>query len=205
VMLEGELAAAVERLRDPEARAIASQRARSLMPESHARDAAAELLRLILPPQDVDAATKIVTGDVPTEREALESYLHLLRALSGGEPDPRHQALALSVARATAVIPANFAPRVIELVCRKLAAATPDERAHALIKLTAAFAPFADWNGAAILLSVLQTERQLPPAALVDRLCTFLSGLHGRGVDLYRGVAELSKAPSEPGTNEAIL
>ena len=199
------LRSGVDRFRDPATRSEASNAARALMPESHARDAAAELLRLVLTPSEVDAARAIVTDDAPMDRHALESYLVLLRALSGGEADPRHRALAVTVSRALERVPPAFAPRIIELVSRKLSAATADERGHALIALTDAFAPFADWNGAAILLSVLQTERQLPPSTFVARLCAFLGALHQRGGDLYRGVAELSRATTEPGTNEPIL
>jgi predicted glycosyltransferase len=184
----------------------ASAAARALMPESHARDAAAELLRLVLPPHEVDLAESIVTDDVLSRARSLEGFLHLLRALSG-DLDARHTALALDVADAMAHVPTQHATRIVDLLTRKLATATAEDRARALIAVTEAFAPFHDWNGAAILLSVLQTERQLPPQTLVARLIKFLTTLHAAGSDLYRGVAELSRASAaaEPGTNEALL
>lgn len=185
----------------------ASAAARALMPSSHARDAAAELLRLVLSPQEVDAAESIVTDEVLSSGAPLDGYLQLLRALSGGEPDARNSKLTLEVALALKVIPAQFSGRIVDLVTRKLATATAEDRAYALTELTDAFTPFADWNGAAILLSVLQTERQLPPKTFVAQLKTFLTKLAASGGDLYRGVGELSRASAaaEPGTNEAIL
>ncbi len=201
----------VESLREGVARLRAlhgaSAAASALMPESHARDAAAELLRLVLPSHEVDAAEAIVTNDVLTAAPSLEGFLHLLRALSGGELDARNGPLALEVAESMSAVPPQYATRIVDLLTRKLATATPAERAHALQSVTEAFAPFADWNGAAILLSVLQTERQLAPRTFVARLCTFLTTLNAAGSDLYRGVAELSRASAtaEPGTNEAIL
>lgn len=199
--------AAVDALRDPVARADASAAARALVPASHARDAAAELLRLILPPHEVEAAEDVVSDEVLARvgSDGLERFLGLLRAI--GEGSARDVPLALSVHAALASVPVAQATRLVEIVTRKLAHAPPDERARAIVALIEAFAPFADWQGATILLGLLQTERQLPASALVQRLTELLASLRARGEDLYRGVAELSRAnaSAEPGTNEPLL
>jgi UDP-N-acetylglucosamine--N-acetylmuramyl-(pentapeptide) pyrophosphoryl-undecaprenol N-acetylglucosamine transferase len=197
------------RFRDRDAREAASNAARSLVPASNAREAAAEMLRLVLNPHEVDAAEEIVTDEVLANAPSLDALLQVLRTLCGGEATARHVPSALAVSRALdrAAVPPTHQLRIVELVTRKLAAATPDERAGAICSLIESFRPFADWNGAAILLSVLQTERQLAPTALVDRLSGFLTNLHARRGDLYQGVGELSRASAgaEPGTNEALL
>lgn len=200
--------AAVDAYRDRLVRANASQAAKALVPESHARDAAAELLRLVLPPHEVEAAEELVSDEVlAATGPRLDAFLALLRTLAGGESTTRELPAALAVFRALEGLPEPQSTRFVELVVRKLPNASPDERAHAVGALVAAFAPFADWQGALILLGLLSSERQLGAAALVARLSGFLAGLRGRGSDLYAGIAELSRATAaaEPGTNDALL
>ncbi len=197
------------RFRDKSARESAANAARSLVPASHARDAAAEMLRLVLSPHEVDAAEEIVTDEVLASAPSLDALLSIMRTLCNGEATARFVGAALDVSRAldTAGVPATHQHRIVDLVARKLPTATPDERAVAIRALIDSFQPFSDWNGAAILLSVLQTERQLAPSALVDRLGRFLASLRARGGDLYQGVGDLSRASAtaEPGTNDTIL
>jgi len=195
------------RFRDRGARDAASNAARALVPASRARDAAAEMLRLVLAPHEVDAAEEIVTDEVLASAPSLDALLQVLRTLCNGEARANYVDDALRVTRALEGVPASHQQRIVELVARKLANATPDERASATCALLDCFRPFADWNGAAILLSVLQTERQLAAKALVDRLSRFLANLRARNADLYRGVADLSRASAaaEPGTNDALL
>lgn len=200
--------AAVERFRDPLVRANASAAARSLVPESHAREAAAEMLRLVLPPHEVEAAEDLVSDEVlAATGPRLDAFLGLLRTLSGGESTTREVPTALSVFAALSNLPEPQATRFVELVVRKLPTATPAERARAIAALLEAFAPFADFQGALILLGLLQTERQLGAEALVTRLGAFLGGLRARGADLYAGIADLSRATTaaEPGTNDSLL
>lgn len=200
--------AAVERFRDPLVRANASAAARALIPESHARDAAAEMLRLVLPPHEVEAAEELVSDDVlAATGPRLDAFLSLLRTLSGGEATTRDVPAALSVFSSLSPVPEPQASRFVELIVRKLPTATPGERAQAIDALLAAFAPFADWQGAVILLGLLQTERQLGATKLIARLGEFLSGLHARRADLYAGIADLSRATAsaEPGTNDSLL
>lgn len=200
--------AAVDDLRDPAVRAQASAAARALVPESHARDAAAEMLRLVLPPHEVEAAELLVTDEVVTVAGArLDAFFALLRLLSGDEPTARDVPTALALHRKVARLPEAQATRFCELVVRKLPTATAAERAEAIDGLIDAFTPFADWQGAGILLGQLSTERQLGPTRLVARLREFLAALSARGADLYAGVAELSRATAaaEPGSNDALL
>jgi len=200
--------AAVDRFRDPIVRTNASQAARALVPQSHARDAAAEMLRLVLPPHEVEAAEELVSDEVLAQTgPRLDAFLALLRTLSGGEATTRELPAALSVFSALAKVPEPQATRFVELVVRKLPTATPAERAKAIGALLEAFAPFADWQGAVILLGLLQTERQLGASSLIARLTDFLSRLAARRADLYAGIADLSRANSaaEPGTNDSLL
>jgi hypothetical protein len=199
---------AVDRFREPSVRAAAAEAARRLVPASHARDAAAELLRLVLPPHEVEAAEELVTDDVLSRTgPRLDAFLALLRALSGGEATARDVPPALAALDGIARVPEPQQTRFVELVVRKLPYATADERAWALGALVDAFTPFADWQGAVILLGLLSTERQLGANGLVQRLASFLQGLRARGADLYGGIADLSRATAaaEPGTNEALF
>jgi predicted glycosyltransferase len=195
--------AAIDRHRDPAVRAAASDAARSLVPRSHARDAAAELLRLVLPGHEVDAAEDLVTDELlAATGPRIDAYLALLRALAGGGDLRGESTVAIEAFDALGTLPGTSADRFVELVVRKLPAATIAERAQAIVALVAAFRPFGDWAGALILLA--QVERQAGARAFVGKLVPFLSRLRERGADLYAGIAELARgaATAEPAAVE---
>jgi predicted glycosyltransferase len=203
------LRAAVERLRQPEARAAASEAARLLVPRSHARDAAAELLRLVLPPAAVDAAEEAVgdallhaARDLDLDLDPFFDVMHALSpaAVEGAPAAPSSPKaasdLTVELLRAAAElgVPPLSAARVSAAFSRRLAQATPAERAAASRRLLGALAPFHDWPGATTLLKLLGTERRLGADALAGELGRLLAALGERGADLYRGVALLAAA-----------
>lgn len=199
--------AAVETFRDPAARARAAEAARALAPRNHARDAAAELLRLVLPPAAVEAAEEAVSDALLAAAGELEldfeTFLEVQDAL---DPRPRAEldpeAAAEASERAVALLrtiraggaPVPAALRVVGPLLRKLPRADVAARAEAASAALEAFAPFGDWSGAAMVVRAFQTEKELPAAELAAALAAFLARLHARGEDLYRGLAILAEA-----------
>ncbi len=214
------LRAAVERLLEPATRSAAAEAARALAPRSHARDAAAELLRLVIPPSAVDAAEEAVGDEVlRAMRETaleLDPFVEIMHALSPSMPEGTSEpprvvsALAVEILRAASGlgVPPLQATRVVVTFARRLATATPTERAAASRRLLGDLAPFHDWPGAVTLLKLLGTERRLGAEALAGELGRLLAALAGRGEDLYRGVALLAAAQgphAEPPPNAELL
>lgn len=199
------LRAAVRRLLEPEAHANASHAARALVPRSHARDAAAELLRLVLSPSAVDAAEDAIGDGVLRAAVDLEMgeapLVELMHALSppndGASPraaEASELALALVRAAASSGAPPLAAARVATGFVRRLPLATPAERARAAEALLVALAPFDDWPGALTLVKQLGTERRMGAAELSSELGALLADVRAAGGDLYRAVAQLAAA-----------
>lgn len=200
--------AAVERFRDPDARARASAAGRALVPTSHARDAAAELLRLVVPAHEVDAVEELLDDEVLRRAEDFELFATVARALAGSElPNARDRDAALDLSERLRAVPREQALRIVEILCRKLGASPPRERAIAIGTVIEALAPFADWSGAAIVVGMLQSERQLAAPDVARRFATWLGEVRAAGHDLYRAIADLSRASAHadaPG-NDALL
>jgi hypothetical protein len=210
---------AVGRWRDDDARAAASAAARALVPKNHARDLAADLLRLVLPAAQVDAAEEAVDdGLLGAAHELglqLDPFLELARCLApeeqGGVDDAgRAMHLAVDLLRFVAArgIPVSAVVRVAAALTRKLPMGTVDERAAACRSLIEELAVFDDWAGAATLMKVFGVERRLSATGFAGELAAFLAALRGRGEDLYRGIAYLSGAQgvgAELPTNQELL
>jgi UDP-N-acetylglucosamine--N-acetylmuramyl-(pentapeptide) pyrophosphoryl-undecaprenol N-acetylglucosamine transferase len=200
------LVAAVERFLDPEARARASSAARALVPRGHGRDAAAELLRLVLPPAAVDAAEDAITDDLLTATAELgvaqETFTDVMHALAPPSDGPaRRDAasasdLAIGLVRAASALgaPPTCAALVASALGRRVAKASVSERAAATRRVLTALAPFGDWTAASTFLRLLRAERRLDAAALAAELERFLGALAAGGYDLYGGVGLLSSA-----------
>ncbi len=187
--------AAVDRFREPLVRARASRAARDLVPTSHARDAAAELLRLVVPAHEVDAVEAIVDDEVLRRADDFELFALVARALAAGAlPDPRDTAPALDLAERLRALPREQALRIVEVLCRKLPGAPVAERAAAIGTIVDALAPFSDWTGAAIGAGMLQSDRRLEAQAIAERFAGFLGAVHARGRDLSQAIAELSRS-----------
>lgn len=216
-----ELPAALAGYRDPAARAAASTAARGLVPRSCARDAAAELLSLVLDEAEVDAARQAIGDEVlSASRElglGLEAIVDVMGALAPADatraprrrraPPAEISALAVELLRDAAArgVPAGAALRVIPAVCRKLAAATPAERAAGARRILAGLAGFADWSSATTLVRLLGAERELSPEALAGEIDQFLDELRRRGQDLTRAITLMSAASGDAASNRELL
>jgi predicted glycosyltransferase len=197
-------------------REAASRSALALVPRNHARTAAAAMLRLVLPPADVDAAEAALSDDVLAKCHqgslALEQALELASALepekSGRESAAGSAALATDLALEwhTQGLPFDPVLRVVLPLGRKLVRASASERAEASRRVVAALAPFADWSGAAMLVRALASEKELTAVALSALLERFAAGLRASGEDLYDGLERIARVQArEPDAPNATL
>jgi predicted glycosyltransferase len=216
-----ELPAALAAYRDPAARARAAAAARALVPRGCARDAAAELLALVLDEAEVEAARQAISDEVlGATRElglSLEAVVDVMGALAppdGGRAPRRKRtppgelsALAVELLREVTArgVPSGAALRVIPLLCRKLGAATPAERAACVRRTLGGLAPFDDWSSAATLMKLLGAERELAAEALAGELDLFLDELRRRGQDLSRGISLISALSGDAASNRELL
>jgi predicted glycosyltransferase len=191
-------------LRDPTVREARTAAARSLAPRNGARRAAAELLRLVLPASEVEAAEEAIGDDALTTARQLgvplATMIDVIQLLEDG--GRRHEepgevaALATTLLREAAGhgLPLPVAMRLWSTLARKLPRARAGERAEALRQVIAALAPFGDWAGAATLVKLVVAEKQLPAAAFAAEMGGFLGRLRERNASLYAGVELLSRA-----------
>jgi predicted glycosyltransferase len=161
-----QLVEAVSRFRDPSANEAARVAARAIAPRNHARDAAAELLRLVCAPSDVDRAEAAVT-DAMLELAAgasadVESLIQIAHALDGdGGNATRERDLAALGKSSAAVISSakacgasdDVALRLAQALERRTPGSTAPERADALVAVIEACGPFEDWEAAGALVS----------------------------------------------------
>lgn len=201
------IASALAQLRSPDVRAQAQAAAQKVGGKNSARIAAAALLGLVLPADQVEAAEAAVTEDllgyVRAEDTSLATFVEVMAALS---PTPLSSlradvarelgqaALALYQAARKSGVPDAALLRFLKLVVPKLGQGDACERAHAVGQFLAGLSEFRDWPGALALSRILQSERQESPAMVASELLAFLSALRRRGEDLYRGIAYLSQA-----------
>jgi predicted glycosyltransferase len=219
------LPAALAPWRDPAVRATAGNAARNLIPGNGARTAAAELLRLLIPAAEVETAEALIGDDflrVPIELGVPESLLFDLAHALGQPTGPGPGAGAhpsLPEARGLLTDPAAVGQGVVELVrevihlglpvepairagiflVRRLPTATIRERRDGIRRLFEAAGPFADWAGTLAMLKTFGNERS-DPESFVTELGLFLTDLHKKGEDLYRGISYLVEG-SEPGNS----
>lgn len=185
----------------------ASAAARALVPENRARVAAAELLRLVLPSAQVDAAEEAISDRLLESARGLaldvEPFVETMRFLGDGDA-ARTSDLAITLLRrfvADHRVAPPIALKVLGLLSRKLDG-TPKERADAAIAIVDAFARFGDWAGAMALLKTFGTERELTASAFARHLVAFLAPLD----DLYAGIARITAAQNAGAeTNLALL
>jgi predicted glycosyltransferase len=213
---EQELAAALRpllgRLRDPVERERARAAARSLVPTNHARDAAAELLRLLVPGHRVDRACEAVQDELlaalradSVQFEQVVELMHCLRAEPttaagrGAEELAAQSSLELLRLGRRQKLAAPLLLRAVRLLAPKLGAGTAAERATAVATVLDALAQFADWPAALSLLKLLAAERRLQATATAEGLLRFLRALQQRREDLLRGIYYLSLAHSTAG------
>jgi predicted glycosyltransferase len=186
---------------DPSEREKASAAARRLVPRNHARDAAQELLKLVLPAHEVDAAAEMMNDELLRLQKSadlqVDDVLTVMEAIAPrgtvrGPVDPvtrRDQAIGLTTEVVGWGVPMPAVLRLIHSAGRKLPAASPEERLSALRAVLSAFRPFEDWAGAATLLKVFGSERELTPADFSQQLTGFLAQLRTDRKNLYEGIA----------------
>jgi hypothetical protein len=199
---------AVNALREPAVRLRAAEAARSLVPRNHARNAAAELLRLVASPNDIERAERAINDELlAAARECRLSYhgfVELMRALDVHDgPLEEPDAVELSAQATTLMrfvvergIPAPTGIRITAALSSKLPLATVGERAAVARTLLPALAAFQDWSAAAAFVRMINTERRMPSEEFASLFGSFLLQLRGRQEDLYRGIAYMSEAMS---------
>ena len=194
----------LEALRDRQVRERRIAAARALSPRNGARRAAAELMRLVLPAADVDAAEEAIDDDaLTTARDLgvpLSTLIDVIQLLE--DDGKRHDEPGEVASLATTLLreavghglPIPAALRLWTTLARKLPRARADERAEALRQVSAALAPFGDWAGAATLVKLMVAEKQLPAAAFASEVGGFLGRLRERNGSLFTGVELLARA-----------
>jgi hypothetical protein len=196
---------AVAELRDPAVRAAASAAARALVPASGARLAAREILKLVMPASEVDAAALGFTDEILASARSLglsESvFVEAGAALDPGPDDlPPIDARGATDAAVRLVrgatelgIPAETALRVCELLLRKLDGDDAATRADACLVLLRALVPFDDWPGAAALLRMVSPDPFASAGDVARELALLLEELRRDEQDLYRGIQRVVK------------
>ncbi|HRI51502.1 MAG TPA: glycosyltransferase [Pseudomonadota bacterium] len=200
-------------LRDPVARERARTAARSLAPTNHARDAAAELLRLLVPGHRVDRACEAIHDELlialradSVQFEQVVELMHALRpepvgAGSGRAREELAAQASLDLLRLgrRQQIPQAVLLRAVRLLAPKLGAGTAAERASSAAAVLGALAQFADWPAALSFMKLLVAERRQRTPEAADELLRFLATLQRQGEDLLRGISYLSQAHGQHG------
>ncbi len=204
------LAATVAALRDPSTAAGLREAGLRRVPRNHARDAAAELLELVLPTSVVRQAAAIVDDQLLAEAQALGVELgHLVDAAVGLLGNPRtvdRAALDLQPARTLlraareVGMPQKLAVRLATLLGRKLCAPQvgPDEIGEAAAALLAHPAAHGQWSALVSLVERLRTEREVAPARAAEQIVTVMDVSAAVGLDLFRVVQEVTRLQAEP-------
>lgn len=210
---EGRLDEAVRRYLDAGNRERASARALSLVPRNAARDAAAEVLELVLPPHEVEAAQEAVTdGLLSLARSTgapVEGLFDLVHALDGstggsGRFAGTRRARAASDAAAELLrnatdlgIPGADAVRLLLPLQKRLLRGPLGARREATRQVLASLAPFGDWNGALHLLRSLTPSREAEAADVAADLKRRLAPFPRNAEGLLRASAALQADPSD--------
>ncbi len=199
--------AAITKLENRAVRRAASQAARELVPVNAARKAAAEILRLVLPHEVLDAAEAVVDDGLLVAahecRTSVYAFYETLRAFcfhheqnkadvetAKANMDEVVELVRLVTDRG---IPLKVAQKIAGVMRYKLQKATIAERVRMLAELITPLASFGDWVGATSLVKTLD----IPVAALattqISELATTLSALRRQGRNVYDAIAVISE------------
>ena len=206
------LEATIERFLDPEERSRAAGKARDLVPRNCARNAAAEILELVLPSHEVAAAEAAVSDELlQAVRELgvpLEGLFDLVRALvpavvarTTGARTPSQAERAASAAavqlarRAVEIgVPALHAMRLLVPLLKRLLKGPLEERLEGAERVLSALAPFSEWGAALHLVRSLSPAREATALDVAAEIEAFL-GRFGNGAGgLAQAVAALAAA-----------
>ena len=206
------LQAAIAAVLEPATAAALRAAGPAHVPDNHARDAALELLGLLLPAALLRQAREVVDDAALAELRGLDVDLgvavDLACALQGArgpgeraelELDAALELLRTAHARA---VPAATLLRVAGLWTRKLRsprAAASDAVAQSLTLLLE-FPGLADqWAAAPLLLGALAGERELGPVELARQLCGLLDVGLSAGRDVFATARAIVEAQAEVG------
>ncbi|MCG5053695.1 MAG: hypothetical protein KA712_12100 [Myxococcales bacterium] len=192
--LEGDsLAQALEALRDPQQTAALTAAAHRVVSRNHARDAAAEVLGLVLPEDLIERAREDLADELLTQaaRQGLgaEDLCELARALPGGEPDlPLEVALdlwkAAQAAGATLAATQNLV-RLLASKGRKGPVADPGALGLALTELLEEDDVRHQGSALSLLLRVWPTDRGSDSVGLAQALRGLIKRAATQGVDVF--------------------
>lgn len=200
---------AVARFLDPSERQKAARNARKLLPKNNARDAAAEILELVLPSHEVAAAQDAVSDELLKMSLAfgttLEGFFDLIHSLEGAVTDVSGRftgkkmgrtvsdAALEMVGRATSLgVPVASAVKLLTQLNRKMLKGPVDERLKASQEILSALSPYGDWTSALHLLRSISPSKDVSALELATELAAFLSRWHRQGEGLLKAVSVLS-------------
>ncbi|MFT5686011.1 MAG: UDP-N-acetylglucosamine--N-acetylmuramyl-(pentapeptide) pyrophosphoryl-undecaprenol N-acetylglucosamine transferase [Myxococcota bacterium] len=172
-----------------------AEAARGLVPDNGARHAAARILSLVCPPEDVQRAAETLTpaliGRLGGEGWGLSEGLEVVRLLSGATPSAIAQRAAMpeltegvSAERIGGFfdlcrrcdIPTDIAISLLHGIYRKFPAARGGALLDGVEALFTCWAPFEDWMGAVSLMRAIPVQRQLTLAVFAERIARWLAG-----------------------------
>lgn len=208
------LRAAIAEVLAPDTATALRAAAAAHVPSNHARDAAIELLGLVLPGALLRQAREVVDDAALAELRdhdvELGLAVDLACALQIGRAGVDRGALELDAAldllrtaNAHGVAPATLL-RVAGLWTRKLRApraATPEAVAEALTLLLEFPGLAAQWSAAPLLLGALAGERELGPVELARQVCALLDVGLSAGRDVFAVARALVESQPEEGPN----
>lgn len=203
-LLEGELAEALEPWRNPEQRQRASQAARQLMPRSHARDCALELLRLLLPAGQVELAQRGLDESVLARCSNFSGLCELLHVW--GELPRRgvDRLLELCLELQGQALQCPQLERWAQLWSQKFERFPALARARAFMQLLPSLQGHTHAEAITTFLRLLVREREQPPEEAAASLRRVLE----RGDEPYalvRRMSELQATQSRWLSNRALL
>jgi UDP-N-acetylglucosamine--N-acetylmuramyl-(pentapeptide) pyrophosphoryl-undecaprenol N-acetylglucosamine transferase len=206
------LRAAISAVLEPGTAALLRAAGMAHVPENHARDAAIELLGLVLPTALLRQAREVVDDAALTELRALgvelgvavdlACALHIGRAAVDRAALELDAALELLRTAETHAVPPATLLRVAGLWTRKLRsprAAPPDAVAEALTLLLEFPGLAGQWSAAPLLLGALTGEREWGPVELATQLCALLDVGLSAGRDVFATTRALVEAQHELG------
>ncbi|HEY0136706.1 MAG TPA: hypothetical protein VGB85_21635, partial [Nannocystis sp.] len=218
------LRAAIAAVLDPEVAAGLRAAGMAHVPHNHARDAALELLGLVLPAALLRQAREVVDDAALAEVGALgvelgvavdvACALHIGRAAVDRATLELDAAIDLLRTAAAHTVPPATLLRLAGLWSRKLRAprvAPPEAVAEALTLLLEFPGLAGQWSAAPLLLGALTGEREWGPVELARQLCGLLDVGLSAGRDVFattRALVEAQQEQSEHGeggSNAALL
>ncbi len=175
--------------------------ARALVAENHARHAAARILSLALPADEVQQALRLfppeLLGVFAARGIGSGAGLEFVRAISGEarSGEARGGAQVAQVARLLAAapgLPVEIRAELIGGLRKRFPAAAPGEFTGAALELLATWEPYDDWMGALSLLRAVPVQRMYRIQDFARDLQAFLAAQPDTREDLYEALRLLA-------------